>query len=351
MSVVDIRARGVRLFPHSAALAPQFAQRPVLSPDPFAYVRLKLARDEQHDSLVYWRQAEEFHEASSMLSPLASPLTSYYCILNATKTLLTVRKALHGASHGLSGIHSSGGVSLTRETVSAASGGVFPALVKLCGGGANPSDKFSLKELLAELPFVHRSFTLTYPNVRELFIPLEQARFVKKDNGSEAWFCARIPPSYAAQGGLVLPTGFEADPNDTPHGIRCARRFSWEDLKLEDSLARLRTYHERLRKEIVPIMTTQNRRWYLRRAELRTRSFQLPLLARVFAAMHRLSELSRYHPVRLERHLNSKHNWLLTEFMAQAPAQFVHLIASELCGREFISPDSVRLPVRGTSSR
>jgi hypothetical protein len=60
----------------------------------------------------------------------------------------------------------------------------------------------------------------------------------------------------------------------------------------------------------------------------------------MYAAMHRLSELSRYDPLALAGHFNVNHNWLLTEFIRMAPGQFVYGMASEITGLEFIRPDA-----------
>jgi len=54
--------------------------------------------------------------------------------------------------------------------------------------------------------------------------------------------------------------------------------------------------------------------------------------------MHRLSELSRYEPITLSKHLNSQQNWLLSEFIKSAPYQFIHEIASEITGEESLVP-------------
>lgn len=342
MGTVDIRVNSVRLFLHTAQLDPLFASRPVLSPDPFAYVRLKMQRDRQLNALVYWRQAEEFYRASASLSAAASPLTSYYCMLNAAKALLTVKAHPHSDFHGLTGAHS-GPVSLQGETV-VVSKGVFPALAALYGAQVQPGDRFSLRDLLGEIPFVHRSFTLTYTSAPELFVPLESPRFVRKDVGTEAWFAAIVPPSYESSS-FRLPKGFERDLGDPKVcRIRLKKRFKWDEDDVTNSLVRFTTYHARVHAEVSPIITTGMNRWYLRKEKSRGPAFRLPLLARMFAAMHRLSELSRYNPVRLERHLEAKHNWLLDEFLAQAPAQFVHLVARELARREFIHPDAARVP-------
>ena len=63
-------------------------------------------------------------------------------------------------------------------------------------------------------------------------------------------------------------------------------------------------------------------------------------LVLIFAAMHRLSELSRYDPVAFSGHLNVNHNWLLSEFIRTAPNQFIYGMASEITGLEFIKPDA-----------
>jgi len=57
-----------------------------------------------------------------------------------------------------------------------------------------------------------------------------------------------------------------------------------------------------------------------------------------FALMHRLSELSRYDPIRLKKHFDCQHNWLISEFINLAPTQFIYAIACEITGQEFKIP-------------
>lgn len=51
--------------------------------------------------------------------------------------------------------------------------------------------------------------------------------------------------------------------------------------------------------------------------------------------MHRLSELARYKPYILKAHLESQHNWLLTEFIMRSSKQFIDEIATEITGDLF----------------
>ena len=54
--------------------------------------------------------------------------------------------------------------------------------------------------------------------------------------------------------------------------------------------------------------------------------------------MHRLSGLARYDPMRLARHFDCQHNWLLSEFIATARSQFIDEISYEITGQEFMIP-------------
>ena len=57
------------------------------------------------------------------------------------------------------------------------------------------------------------------------------------------------------------------------------------------------------------------------------------------AAMHRISELCRYRPLELDSFLSGQENWLLTEFISQAPIQFIDEISSEITGYVFLTPN------------
>lgn len=50
----------------------------------------------------------------------------------------------------------------------------------------------------------------------------------------------------------------------------------------------------------------------------------------MFAAMHRLSEMSRYDPNTLDKHLAGKAGWLLTEFITKSIYQFIDMISSDV---------------------
>ena len=80
------------------------------------------------------------------------------------------------------------------------------------------------------------------------------------------------------------------------------------------------------------------RLWYIKRRLANSSIVERYPLTITFAAMHRMSELSRYEPITLNRYLESRQNYLLSEFIENAPLQFVDEIASEITGQEFMPP-------------
>ena len=319
---------------------PDFRTQRVLCSDPWDFVSLWLKRNHQKDSLFYWEQSKHFFQASASLSELSAPLTSYYCFLNATKALLVAKNVAFKESHGVGGRSKFGHKSLANEIVDFRGSGILPALCKHLSEPDNGGKNFTLKDIFWQMPFIHRSFCLTYRGVTELFIPLFSNRFMRKDGSNEAWFEAEIDRRYinAHTAKVILP-GFELFEEKDHHFIRQNLRFSWSDRNIDNSIIELKTYHKKIRNRVIPIYASDNR-WYLKKLVSGHDKISNSQLVLIFAAMHRLSELSRYDPIALAGHFNVNHNWLLSEFIRMAPNQFVYGMASEITGLEFIRPDA-----------
>lgn len=89
---------------HKAIISPKFGERTVLVSDPWDYIEMWLKRNSQKiDSVFYWQQARHFYEASKSLQSTSSPLTLYYCFLNAVKVLLLEKKVTFSNHHGVHG--------------------------------------------------------------------------------------------------------------------------------------------------------------------------------------------------------------------------------------------------------
>ncbi|MEX6701982.1 YaaC family protein [Peribacillus frigoritolerans] len=322
---------------------PHFNGKSVLVSDPWEYVELWLKRNNNsNDALFYWQQAKQFYEATLSLPLTSAPLTSYYCFLNATKTLLLIRGVKFSDMHGVSGYRKKSKLALSNEMVILKSGGIMPALCKCFDDVIPLGDsrvEYTLKDLLRNLVYIHRTYCLTYTSEgsKELFIPLDDVFFVKKDKSSECWFSAEIDEKYATQHTLnKIDNSFERDVNFKDQLIvRFKGRSKWKGNQTVTT-AKFINYHKKVRKNVQYIAGSSSR-WYIKRTNTKE-SIPLSSLPITFAAMHRLSELSRYEPITLSKHLNSQQNWLLSEFIKSAPYQFIHEIASEITGEEFLVP-------------
>jgi len=330
--------QGKELLLVRAVVDPNFGQKKVLTSDPWEYVDLWLRRNRNLDAAFFWQQSRQFYRASLELPATAAPLPLYYCFLNATKALLVAKGVKHSAHHGLSGYRVGTKASLQNEKVKLKRGGVLPALMSYYGETETTSD-YSLKEIFYNLAYIHRAYSLTYRE-RELFISIHEPRYVRKEGSSETWICAESEVQYDDDRVLrTLPPGYEKDlGSNDDFVLRRKKRFKWSKGKsaVALNLKRISRYHAEVRRDITYVAGVN--RWYLKR-RLSTATIidrHAPVL--IQAAMHRLSELSRYDPLRLSRLLDTHRNWLLSEFIRSAPHQFIDEIACEITGEELFAP-------------
>jgi hypothetical protein len=338
----NIEYKGKHLTVHKAVTEPDFGGKTVLVTDTWDYVDLWLRRSGKDTARFYWQQARSFYEATCELPKTASPLTAYYCFLNATKALLSAKGVHAGDQHGVSGHTSTGRTSLAKEHVKFKPGGVLGSLCIHLGEPVPAGGQtYSLDDLLYNLPFVHRAYDLTFESAKELFLPIAEPRIVKSTTTHEAWFVAEFVGKYANKATLAkLPASFEQElgaGNDKQILVRSKQRFDWRPREKAASLGRYKNFHRALRGHLFYIAGPQ-RLWYLKRGGNIHGVVSRSSMTMTFAAMHKLSELARYTPERLARHFECHHNWLLSEFIASAPAQFIDEISSEMTGQEFMTP-------------
>ena len=340
MGFVDVHYKGKPLTIHKAVTHPHFEEKTVLVTDTWDYVDLWLRRSKKDKARFYWQQAHSFYEATRVLPKIASPLPAYYCFLNAAKALLIAKSATFSDQHGVSGHTSPGKTSLSKEMVKFKSGGILAALCTHLGEPAG-NITYPLSDILYNLPYIHRAYDLTFKSCKELFIPISSPVIVRAERTHEAWLVAELTGKYADGNTLTkLPNEFERElggPNPKSFLIRRKARFNWEPRKLTASVTRYRNYHRSLRSHLYYICGPQ-RLWYLKRGGNISSSIPRSSLTLTFAAMHKLSELSRYTPDRLARHFEAQHNWLLSEFIESAPLQFIDEVSAEMTGREFMRP-------------
>ena len=177
-----------------------------------------------------------------------------------------------------------------------------------------------------------------------MFIPVRNVVYRKHATDGYVWLSADIEGRFADQRSMkTLPSVFELDKGCLPKFvIRKKKRVKWAEwgakkANKEAAHKRLLDYHRKLRLHLVYISASPDL-WYLKRAVANTKRLERYGLTLAFAAMHRLSELSRYDPKGLMRYLEGKENWLLTEFIELAPTQFLDELVCEMTSLEFGLP-------------
>lgn len=336
----QLRIAGKAVNLHGALVDPKFRAERVLCTDPWDFVSLWLKREHKDEALFYWDQAHHFFSATTSLPDLSSPLTSYYCFLNATKALLAANGVPFTESHGIGGRSKGSKKALDNEVVDFKGGGILPSLCKFLGEPDNAGKEFTLKDIFWQIPFIHRAYCFTYKGATELFMPLVKTSFMRRDGSKEAWFQANVDKRYInAHTRKNIKPGFELFESADTYEIRRKRRFKWSGRDVEDSLSNFEFYHKQIRRRIIPIYASENR-WYLKKSVSGHDRLVNSQLVLMFAAMHRLSELSRYEPILFNGHFKVNHNWLLSEFIKSAPSQFIYGMASEITGLEFKKPDA-----------
>lgn len=365
MNMEPIMLRNKIIMPHKAIKSPKYGNKTVLVADPWEYVEMWLKRNcDSEDARFYWSQAKQFFETSKQLPLTAAPLPIFYSFLNAVKTLLIVKGvSIEGRiGHGISIGNRAGNserISLENESVKIHKNGLLSELCKYLDETITEAKTFDLQSLLYNLPYIHRAYCLTFNDEKDLFLPLVRPGFYRMKSGGiifkgglEATNIRTLRNEWEMlDPKFRLYTFSEQDAvnfSKSPDvyvlfdytlvlGFSPFFEFTMNAAHVKEELDWLLDLHRKVRKHLYYIHG-QSKLWYMKSNNGSKRIINRSTLTIAYSAMHRLSELARYEPVLLSKHLESDHNWLLSEFIRIAPHQFIDELASELTGEEFMPP-------------
>jgi hypothetical protein len=347
-AIVPIHIDGRELRPHKAVIAPLYGTRTVLTKSPWGFVSLWLKREQKNAALVFWDQAREFYEASIGRTLQSSPLLLYYSFMNAAKALLTAKGITFNPYHGVRAAQTRGPadrITLSNEKVALLTQGVLPSLSAYLGE-AETTRVHSLQEILFNLPFIHRTYCLTYKSQSDMFMPLTDCEFVFETKTKQAYLRANLSKDFAHSRFLRrLPPCLIPDPKGgSIRAIRSTNEasISSKNVRSAVDLGSITVLNRQLRTDVQYINGSQAL-WYVKGIVAGPKRLARFPLTLVLGAMHRLSEICRYRPVELASFLVGQKNWLLSEFIALAPGQFMDELAAEITGYQFLAPN-VRPP-------
>ncbi len=325
-----------------------YGSRTILTNSHWEYVELWLKRQkskEAKQALFYWQQGKCFFQASECLPINSKPLTSYYCCLNAAKTLLCLNGfQVSATSHGITQSRQDNNKSnsLEQAKVIFLGSGVLNDLSRYFSESVDKTT-YSVKDLLYNIPCIHRAFTITYSSSPELFIPIKNLVFVREDTLAKGWVQFDVDRRYSHQNALKhLPIAYkiiESTLSKPCYSVRRENnRFKWDiHAKPQERLDELSRYHKKVRKDIHYIYG-DTKLWYIKKENPTNKKIiKRNSLTLIFAVMHWMSELVRYNPSKFEAYMSSKQNWLLHEFIQNGLIHFIDEISCEITHQDIMS--------------
>lgn len=343
MPTQAIRIKGRELKPHRTIVSPLLTTRNVLTNNPCTFVSLWLLREKKKKALFYWHQAREFSDAASGLPIRSSPLLHYYTFMNATKALLEAKSITYLPRHGVTADRSlpnPNRLDIVHEGIEIMPRGILPALSAYLGE-TEIQTKHNLRDMFFNIPWIHRTYCHTYRSQTDMYVPLKHCSYVVDTDTNLAFLRAEMSEDFPSRRYLSkLPASFTQDPSEGPNWIRSVATVTVTrpNNPTEAELAGLATLNTALRRDLNYVSATQAL-WYVRAEVSGPPRIQRYPVTLALGAMHRLSELCRYQPIKLSKFLAGKKNWLLTEFIEMAPGQFLDAIASEMTGYQFLAPN------------
>ena len=344
LAVDQVKIGTKRLSLTKAIHGSNFRMNTILTLDPFDYVDLWLRREHKDEAQHYWRQSRNFYRAAQGLPIESAPLILYYCFMNAAKALLASKGQAINPYHGV-GAHQmrgpNGKVVLSNEGIKIKLGGIVPGVIAYFNE-TEPSLTHSLEDVLYNIVCIHRTYCLSYANKMDRFVPLKYACFMRDRGTGEVRLFAEIVDGFDwARYRRRLPTEVLEVAGGAP-AIQSATAIQWTTVNRpsDAELDSLRQLNATLRRS-VHYINGAHTLWYIKT----TGSYAINRspVTLMLAAMHRLSEICRYKPSQLRSFLDGSKNWLLSEFVAMSPPQFLDEIACEMTGHRIMIPN-VRVP-------
>jgi hypothetical protein len=312
----------------------------------------RLASERKRQALSYLEQAFEFHEAAANPHLGARPLLYYYSFLNAAKAFLVIRgvnlppKTRHGIEDPRANTRQRLRLEGQRVKVWQADSGhenILAAFVQQLDGDASKNREYQfLDTLLAQVPAIHRAY-VTARRRSPHFCPIH--RFLLLSDGRSVWARAELKTD-------------DRDVESTLQGL-CARR-AFAQVLTRVAAPRGKAWFETSpvpghRRGVDPavarlagdvrgagvwtVLTASGYRFYFADFSPRNR---LPQLGSILAAMFYLGSITRYKPYDFDRIVSGRYAWLVSEFLATQPEQFLYILASTIAGVDVVRPFAIQ---------
>lgn len=319
---------------------------------------------------AYLWQGYDFFQAASNPRVGSRPLLYYYAFLNASKAFLLAS----GVSlpprmeHGIVDPRANARQRLTLESQAVRLEGrtaqndqLFPELITSLGP-AQPSRKvYRVLDLMAQVVPIHATYMAIGRGRRTRIAARSSPQtsgadrrsawrrgpcFVRvadlslMQNGHEYWVALTVDGDLPESRTVVQTWDqtLSKTPGLTRVRTALTNAFSFETPAISATRGRDQTIArlaEVLRSHVWAALEPNGYAYYLGSVPQRDR---LPQLASIYAIMFFLGSVTRYRPYDYDTIVGGRYAWLVEEFVATQPYQFLYLLASTLAGSEVSNP-------------
>ncbi len=324
----------------------------VVTSDPWAFLAhhatTKLPKDRERIALAYIEQAFDFFEATSNPQLGSKPLLHYYCFLNLVKAALLIKGVSlpTAVGHGISDprVNRRQRLRFTGQRVHITGRAhdhsqLFPEFLQLLNAAHLLNSTCKVITMLGNIPSIHRTFTQVTGD-DPIFLPVKRFDFMHA--GGQIWLRV-VLNRHDKDVELVRPT------------ISRRQRFRrWLDLvhapnpdefwyetapvqgrnrAVDRAIGTLATRISGV--GAASILTSTGYRMYLSASPPGT---WCPRLAASYAVAFYLGSITRYQPHDFDKIVAGGYRWLVEEFLATEPIQFIYTLASWLAGVDVVKP-------------
>lgn len=324
----------------------------VVTADPWAFLThlafKQIGKAKEGLAKAYIEQGREFFEAAQNPRYFSRPLLYYYSFLNVVKAAMLIKGVAlpNAARHGISDPKVNSRKRLRFEgqkihvvNVAHDHSEIFPEFLRMLGHTGRLGRSFRVLDMLQQIPNIHRTF-VKVESCDSIFVPVRQFRILHAD--SHIW--ARVElgrnDKDVADTLPLLRRRRQFQRTLSPVRPEAADEIWFETRAIRTSSRGIDNTLSVLAKDlrdvgISPIVTAQGLRFYL--VDLGPAS-RVPYLGAALAVIFYLGSITRYKPDVFDKIIVGKHSWVIDEFLATQPMQFLYVLCSELAGVDVVRP-------------
>lgn len=325
-------------------------------------VSSKIEQSRKPEALACLRQAEDFYRVGTEKNvEAARPLALYYSYMNLLKVYCLVHGAnssFNNAQHGITEIYRPNYEDIILRCFPSPNGGKLQNFSEmrsvLMRNGLNATENYKLGHLIPQILPGHRIWCEA-KSEKERFISLESIQFWRDKNSNEVWikiyvFADDLSRLRVTHAQFLQESGFSSN----FHEVKCTRKKSQRDILCFEQSSTIQhpiNYPADSLYDLVLLIRNNlwatvsaippYRRYYAYLSPQNEFASRMPQILSIYALTYHLGSVTRYRPQDYDDILDGKFGARIQDFVTGQSAQFLYLIASEICQQELTRPSII----------